>query len=174
MSYIDEDLNKLIHYAKGLGLKVTIKDYVPFSDDAGYWFTDGSEIQLMRWKGQSKSSFVLTLLHELAHHMSWVYSNKTFNPKYTEAMEKEAARELSDKPIKKMLRRAVYVQEVNDMKYQHTIAFEVGLKIPKWKIDLEIATDSFIYEYYYITGKYPTSKVKQAKRKELREKLKNE
>ena len=59
MSYIDDDLNRLIHYAKGLGVKVSIKDYVPYSDDAGYWITDGSEIQLFRWKGQSKTKLVL-------------------------------------------------------------------------------------------------------------------
>jgi hypothetical protein len=174
VSYLDDDFNKLIHYAKSMGIKVTIKDYVPYSNDAGYWLIDGSEIQIMKEKKQSKSSLILTLLHELAHHMSWVYSNKKFNPKYTEAMDKEAARKKGDPFVNKRLRKAVYIQEVNDTKYQQTIAFEVGLKLPKWKIDLEIACDCFIYEYYYLNGVYPKSKVRKANRKELRKKIKNE
>lgn len=170
MSYIDDDLDRLIHYAKGLGIKVSIKEYVPRSHDAGYWVTDGTEVQLFKWKGQSKTKLVLILLHELAHHMSWVYSGKVFNPKYTEASEKESDRTKQDPPIKKALRKIVYMQELNDSKYQHSIAFEVGLRVPKWKIDMEIEIDMYIYQYYYIKGEYPTTKQTKLKMKELREK----
>ena len=169
MSYIDDDLNRLIHYAKGLGVKVSIKDYVPYSDDAGYWITDGFEIQLFRWKGQSKTKLVLILLHELAHHLGWVYADRKFPEKYTLASDKEAERKKSDPFIDKSLRKAVYELELRDSKYQHTIACEVGLRIPKWKIDLEIAVDMYVYKHYYITGKFPGLKQTRAKRRKLKE-----
>lgn len=173
MSYIDEDFNKLIHYTKGLGVKVSIKDYIPYSDDAGYWITDdvNSEIQIMRWKNQSKTKTTLILLHELAHHLGWVYADKKFPDKYHEASEKEAQRKKSDPFIDKSLRKAVYELELRDSKYQHTIAFEVGLRIPKWKIDLEIAVDMYVYRQYYLTGEFPSVKQTRKRRKILRKQI---
>ena len=59
----DEEFKRLVFYAKGLGLKVTV--YNKKADSFGSW--DGQEIKIYWGKGQSKTDLVLTLLHELGH-----------------------------------------------------------------------------------------------------------
>lgn len=167
MNYIKQDLNRLIKYGQGLGLKISIKPYVRGSGDAGYWYTDGSEVTLFQWPRQSTTSLVLICLHELAHHLSYRYAGDQLNKKYLEALDADYKRNPDDKPIKKSLRKAIYLKELNDTKFQDAIAFETGLRIPKWKIDAEKELDIWIYHVYYITGQYPNKTEKMLKRKEL-------
>ena len=170
MNYIKQDLNRLIKYGQGLGLKISIKPYFHGSEDAGYWYTDGSEVTLFQWRGQSITSLVLICLHELAHHLSYRYSGDQLDKKYLEALDADYKRQPDDPPIKKTLRKAIYLKELNDTKYQDAIAFETGLRIPKWKIEVEKEIDIWIYHTYYVTGYYPSKKEKTLKRKELNKK----
>lgn len=170
MHYLKQDLNRLIKYGQGLGLKITIKPYVEGSDDAGYWYTDGTEVTLFKWKNQSLTNLVLICLHELAHHLSYRYAGNTLDKKYLAALDADYKRAPSDPPIKKSLRKAIYLKELNDTQYQDAIALETGLRIPKWKIDAEKDLDIWIYHSYYENGVYPSAKEKTKKRKELRRK----
>jgi hypothetical protein len=170
MGYSQDDLNRLIKYAQGLGLKVTIKDYVPRSRDAGYWDLGGDEITLFKIKGGSVTDLVLVMLHELAHHMSWIYDGRVLDPRFKLAIDKESERKPNDPPIPKLLRKAIYIKEMNDTNYQEAIAFEVGLKIPKWKMELEREFDIWVYKCFYETGEYPVRNDNIQKRRELRSK----
>jgi len=170
MSYLQDDLKKLIKYAQGLGLRVVIKDYDGSGDGAG-WTTDGTEITLFKWKNQTVTRMILNLLHELGHHMSWVYSGRAKDKKIETALDLEDQRKSKHSPvIPKRYRKLIYESEVKDAEYREQIALEVGLRIPTWKVKADKDLDIWLYKMYYDTGNTPTMKDSSAKYKELKDK----
>lgn len=173
MSYLQDDLNKLIKYAQGLGLRVVIRDYDGSGDGAG-WTTDGTEITLFRWKNQTITRMILNLLHELGHHLAWVYADRITNPKVDNALAAEDSRKKGDPFIPKRKRKIIYEEERFDAQYREVIAKEVGLRVPLWKIKADIDIDIWGYRVYYETGKHPTAKDMNTLYKELKARYKNE
>lgn len=172
MSYLADDLTRLIRYAQGLGIRVLIKDYTGNGDGAG-WTTDGTEIVLYRWPRQTKIRMVLDLLHELAHHLSFVYSGRKTSKSLEKALHLEADRTKKDPIIPKRFRKLIYESEVKDAEYREIIANEVNLKIPKWRIKADKELDIWLYKWYYDTGNSATLKASSEKYSELKGKYKN-
>lgn len=172
MSYMQDDLNKLIKYAQGLGLRVVIREY-DGGGAGGGWATDGTEITLFKWKNITITRMILNLLHELAHHMAWVYADRVTKPRVEKALDAEEAREKGSPPIPKRQRKIIYEEEKFDAQYREVIAKEVGLKLPNWKVKADIDVDIWGYKFYYETGDHPTTKEMNIIYRELKERYKN-
>jgi hypothetical protein len=163
MSFIEKELDRLEKYAEALGIRVVYKSKQR-GDNKAEWAVDGTEITIYLDKNESTTQIILDLLHELGHHMHWVYNNRSVPLKLDNALEKE-------NPNKKD-REAIYNDEVNGSVYHEVIYKELGLKIPFWKVQVERDQQLMIYEYFLNNNTWPTIKTKSEFRKKLIKKYK--
>lgn len=169
MGIRDEEIKRLEHYAKGLGIKVTWKPYKKGTHVGAEWTTDGSEIIIYVRNRMSKSLIILNFIHELGHHMAYIYKGRPGQMKSDDVLIKEA----EGKTLTKQERRLLYKEEVADYKYRELIYEEVGIKIPKYIFLADIDLDRWLYYRYYVDGKFPTYKKAAEKYKEFKKKYKN-
>ncbi len=165
MSYIDDDLTKLKHYAKSLGLTVKIVPADKSIDCSAVYIAEDKQVILYQFKGRSKTFMVLCLLHELGHHREFLDRSKKDTETLIDALNAE-------KPNKSQ-RAAIYVSECNAAVYMVIIRDELSLKIPRYKVMAESQLDAFVAESFYINGKHNTQKVNKEKRKQLRKEYKD-
>jgi hypothetical protein len=163
MSIRDEEIKRLTHYAKGMGVKVIMRN--KDQGDSGTWSTDGSTIEIFIWPRKSKTSIVLDLLHELGHHV-WFVHEKDRQPdlKFEEALDRP------EDDISKELRKKIYDVEVAGTTWWESIYKDTNLKVPKWKVNSAMEFDMWMYEQYYETGVFPMGKERTAKLIEVRAK----
>lgn len=165
----DEEFKRLLSYAKGLGLKVTVYNYGAKDGTMALWSCDGSDMTLYNPPGLSKTELVLSAIHELGHHCNWIYDHKReLGPKLQNIFELFYA----DKPLSKSQRTSVYEYEAEGIRWWDVIIKDVNIQIPKHRVSFQKDMDLWIYEYYMKHDKWPTSKVKNEKRRELRAKWK--
>jgi len=158
----DEELNRLVRYAQGMGLSVRFKPYVPYSKDQAEWHTDGTEIVVFVKKNTSKLEKILSLIHELGHHKSWIENGRKIDPKFEDALGDDES---------KRSRRIVYLGELNDTQYWEQIYRDTDCRFNPYILHMHRELDVWMYEVYYETGKFPTHKEKDAKKKQLKEKF---
>lgn len=163
MGIRQKELKRVEKYAQGLGIKITYKKQGPKDPEAD-WALDGSEITVYLRNRQSTTQIILDIIHELGHHMFWVYKNRTIPISLDQALGKE-------KPTKKE-REAIYQDELNGAAYHLLIYKELGLKIPQWKVEVERDLSLEMYKFFYKTGDFPKTKWKKEKKKELVNKYK--
>jgi hypothetical protein len=162
MGIRDEELSRLIRYAKGLNVEVRFKDYVPYSNDAGFAATDGSEVTIAVHPTDSKIYTILTLIHELGHVLECIHThNRRPNEKLDAALDDEE---------KKKNRKIIYEFEKASALWWETIYKETDLKFPINKLFATREFDVWQYKYYYENGKFPNRKVRMKKKKELENK----
>ena len=170
----DDELKRLIHYAKGLGVKVTI--YSSHNKDgAADWALDGSEISV--WSGGfSKTDTVLSLIHELGHQLYFIHEkDRQPDLKFDEAITREnVVAKVNDKKnlTPKHLRKKIYDVEAAGTAWWSVIVKETNVKIPEWRISMQMEMDIWMYEYYYEHGTFPDRTKARLKRRELRDKWK--
>lgn len=155
MSY-QQDIMKLRSYAKGLGVKVVFKKVKRRNFDAAY--DTSKKVPEIVVLATAPTRQILSLLHELGHHLDWVYRGKSEGyleslPYYASAGEKT---ETGSKVLTKKQRGAVRKAEYNATLYMDQIHEECGLFIPKWKVYRDMITDRLVANYYYETGKEMT------------------
>jgi hypothetical protein len=171
----DEEIKRLIHYAKGLGVKVII--YTKSSPDAdAQWTLDGSLIEVFAGNTTSKTDIILSLIHELGHHVWFIHAkNRQPDLKFDEAIERQNLFEEDDhkNPAPKHLRKKIYDVEKAGTEWWLSIYKEVGIGIPEWKIHAAMEFDIWSYEVYYETGHFPGGKMKSDKHKEIWKKWRN-
>lgn len=173
MGVRDEEIKRLIHYGQGLGVKVTIlsgKD----KDNDGYWALDGTEILICAGNHDSKTELILSLIHELGHHV-WFIHEKDRQPdfKFEEAIDRELLKEEEKGNITpKHLRKKIYNVERASAEYWYVIYKDTGIQIPEWKLFAQREYDVWMYEEYYEKGEYPKGEQKRKKLKEIRKKWK--
>lgn len=164
MSIRDEEIKRLIKYSEGLNLPVKWVERTPYSDDPGAMVIshDGVPecLEMYVWPGKSKTQIILDFLHELGHQLGWIYNNRTDPPELLEACS-------TDNPDKKQ-RKLIYEMEKRDAVYRDYVYNEVGIKIPHWKLDVDIALDLWYYKYWWRTNKHPTKQQFKRKEKELK------
>lgn len=170
MGIRDQEIQKLQSYAEGLGLQVQWRKHRR-GDPGAAWITDGSVLIMYTWPGKSKKRIVLDFLHELAHHMAWVYNNRQEDSATDEALDKESSRKPGDPPIDKTYRKLIYVAERDDAEYRNAIAHEVGIKLDKKVLELDKKLDIAIYLYYYRTGEMPTQSFIERKKNKLKKEV---
>lgn len=172
MGIRDEELKRLEYYAKGMGIKVSWKAYVPRSNIGGEWAVDGSEITLYIRPKESKLSLVLKFVHELGHHKAWINSGKIRDLNTENALISDE--ELSKgNVIPKEQRKLIYIAERDDSKFRQSIYDEVGLRVPRHIFLADIDLDIWLYYRYYLTGKLPSHAALIKKKRELVKKYKN-
>lgn len=168
MSKRDEELNRLKKYAEGLGLRVSFRRHRPGNAGA-LWVLDENnspELVMYEWPGQSKSRMILNFIHELAHHLAWVYKGRKLETAVIKALNMDNEQE----DVPKEMRYIIYKMEKDDADYRDFIVKELDIKLPSYKIKADKAVDIWFYRQYWLTGKYPTLKAVMSKDKELRRK----
>lgn len=165
MHYLQKEFNRLVKYTEGLGVKVTMspKDNKHMS---AAWVIDGSEIIIFDSNNKGPLRKCLEIIHEISHHMAYIYNGRRGDLKTDTILAKDAA---GGKLTKKQ-RKVIYDMEVSDSRFQKVIHKEVNSKIPLSRLELEIEFDLWIYKYFYIHDKWPTGKIRGIKFKELRSK----
>lgn len=174
MSRRDEEIKRLINYAKGHGLRVTMSTRTPdpATGDA-YWTLDGTQMVVNTHKRQSKINIVLSLVHELGHHL-WFIHEKNRQPdlKFENAIARTDKGYETGRPPGKRYRKKILNVEIAGTLWWDTICKDTDIRIPKWRLDLQKEFDIWQYQVWYETGKDATRSERINKFKELKSKWK--
>lgn len=155
----DNELSRLIKYAQGMGIKVHFKTKKRGTPHAE-WVIDGSEISIYVTNRCTKINKILSLIHELSHHKSFVNNNRIFDPKVEEALNSNEER--------KIYRKRILDMEIRDSSYWEDIYKDTNCAFGLDKLNIQRDFDIWMYEVYYETGKYPKIKQKNDKLKEIK------
>jgi hypothetical protein len=166
MGIRDEEIQRLINYTKGLGVKVTFSS--KSSKDAASWYLDNSEIVVYKRNNSTKIETVLSLIHEIAHakHCIWE-KNREIDIKVEKAIGHMNKAEELETDTKKKQRKIILDDEIAGTKYWDEIYHETNMKFPIWRLETAKEFDIWQYQVFYETGSYPKSKDKKKKYKEL-------
>jgi len=167
MGIRDEEIKRLEKYSEGLGMKVTYRKKTPNSPWAE-WVIDGSEIFIYDHPKISKTQMILSFLHELGHAHDHLANNRERNRDLEIALKAEDNR--TNEAIDKNMRFLIYEDEKQGAEHRLKIAHEVGIKVPEWKIKLDIELDIWSYYQYYLKGDHPSVTEYNLKYKELKRK----
>lgn len=164
MTIREKEIERLIKYAGGLGVKVLFSKRL--SDDSlAEWYTDGTQITVFEKEHKSKLEMVLSLIHEIAHACEFIRNNnRQFDEKLEEALLNEEE--------KKRHRNKIYDWEEKSTQWWEEIYRDTDCKFPIYRLYIQREFDLFQYEVYRETGKFPNRKNRNDKRKELKEKYK--
>lgn len=163
MHYLEKEFERLIKYTQGLGVKVSFVDDASI-DMSAAWTTDGSEIEIFNRKRKGPLLLCLEIIHELAHHLTWVHNGRGGDLNTNRIL----AKEMAGKTLTKKQRKVIFDMEAHDSQFQKIIHKEINSKIPIKRLEREIALDLWIYEYFYKKGIWPKIKDRKQKIKELR------
>jgi hypothetical protein len=164
MGIRDDELNRLIRYAQGLGVSVRFKPYKPRSNVAAEWIADGSEITVYVTSRSSKTEKILSLIHELAHMKSFINNDRELEPELEKAL-------LNEEP-KKRERHRIYMSEVRDSKYWEDIYKDTNCRFNVNKLHAHREFEIWQYEMFYENSKLPSKKEGKKKWKEIKNKYK--
>lgn len=165
MHYLEAEFKRLVKYAQGLGIKVSLKEASDATTNAA-WLVDGSEIIVYNMGRKGPLQSCLDLIHELSHHMAWVYNGRKGDLRTDMLLGKRD----SGNSLTKPQRKVIYEMEKKESGYQHIIHKEIGSKIPIARLLMEVDYDVWIYWYWYVKGIYPNRIACRKKLKELRTK----
>jgi len=156
----DEELNRLIRYAQGMGLSVRFMPYVRGSDVSAEWHNDGSQITIYTTSRCSKLEKILSLIHELGHHKAFVNNDREVDPKIDEALDSEEKRH----------RKRVWNMEIHDSKYWEEIYRDTNCQFGLDRLEMQRELDIWRYEFLYENDREASIKERRAKKKELKKK----
>ena len=164
----DEEIKKLINYAKSLGLKVYFDS--KGTDACASWAIDGSSITIFTKNNKNKLSTILSLHHEISHHLYHVKVNKR---KIDQGVKK--AVNLHDKnvenkvktPILKKHRNNIFRFEKNSAQFWPTVYKETQMKFPYWKLLAQMEIDVWYYDCWAKSGMFPDKKSQSLKLKQV-------
>jgi hypothetical protein len=165
MGIRDDEIKRLLDYCKSLSIQVIWDNKLV--DAGASWDNinkDQAEIRLRKDTG-NKTLTILYLLHELAHHLAWVYDNRKLSAEITDALRQ-------DEPKTYQARKLIYEMEKSDATYRLNIVKELNIKISESKILVDIELDNWIYYEYWQNGKFPPLYQIINKKKEIKEKFK--
>lgn len=169
MGIRDIEFKRLVLYAKSLGLKVTIFNRKNPNMEA-YWTTDGKELGIYCGSKVNKTELILTIIHELGHHLHYVREKKRKTPiKLDKAWDKENKSQL----LSEFERKMILEDELAGTEFWDSICKDINIKIPKWRIEMQKEIDMLPYEFYFKTGDYPRGKTKEELIRKIKEKWKN-
>jgi len=166
MGVRDEELKRLVLYARSLSSNV-IFNYLKSNEtlvEGAAWDSSTQEITINISLNQSKITTIIYLIHELGHHLSYIYDYNKINPKN---LDTALVRFEQGLPLYKRHRKLILEDELRAMKYWKIIYTDTGLKFPKYRMYLERELDNWAYNYLYQVGRLPLKKEFYVKRKEL-------
>lgn len=171
MNIRDRELKRLEQYARGLGARVLYRRHKR-GDPGAEWLVhqDGStDLVLYTYPGQTKTRLILNFIHELGHHYAFVRRNRKEDPVTFEAFYKEGLRKRNADPkLPKEERKLIYLAEKSDANYRRAVWQEVDIKLPKWKLEMDIELDIWGYRQYWLKGNHPNAAEVDAKHDELK------
>ena len=121
-----QDLDKLLKYARGLGVKVTFLPYErghPTKGIPASYNSDDKAITITMRKRKTKTDTILDLLHELGHHLDWLHRGK----EYRKALDDALYKEYKDMSIAE--RELILKDEESGTAFMTKIAIEVDIKM---------------------------------------------
>lgn len=151
MSAKDRDIQRLKEYINKLGLKLYTR---PYSRDTGAAeYVEGQFITIFESRN-TKTDLILSLLHELGHHLDWLANKPT--PEENKAIEllNTGAMVGDRSDIPKESRRIILQIEKNGVKYMSKIHRDLKLEIPFWKVKMQQDLDLIDYRHLYHTGRF--------------------
>jgi hypothetical protein len=165
----DDETQRLVNYAKGLGLSVTFSSKK--ADCSAVWYLDNSGIVIYKTNNVSKISTVLSLIHEIGHakHCIWE-NNREEDKKFEKALDHVDEAEESGEDSKKRHRKTILDNEIAGTQYWEEIYHDTNMKFDFWRLKMAMEYDMWQYQVFYDTGKYPVFRDRVKKRKELRAK----
>jgi len=155
MGIRDEELKRLEKYAQGLGIKVYHKPHVKGCGGAE-WDMDDQSIVLYHNNKMSKTKLIIYFIHELGHHLDWVYNNRKDSKAAIKAFEflGEGHMYGDRSDIPKKYRKVILDEEKAGGEYHETIYKELNIKIPLWKIKMEQHLDMYEYRCLYREARF--------------------
>lgn len=165
----DLEIQRLVNYIKGIGLKITFSSKK--SDCSAEWYLDNSGIIIYRAKNTTKIETVLSLIHELGHALHNIdEKERKTDVKFDAALDHlEKAEELGI-DTKKRQRKIIFDNEVCGTEYWDDIYKMTDMRFPLWRLEFAKEYDIWQYEVFYETGKDPSGSERAKKRKELNKK----
>lgn len=162
----DEEIKRLVKYAEGLGLRV--KFSYKLGADSASWTLDGTEIWINQNPYNSKTETILSLIHELGHHL-WFIHQRDRQPdlKFEEAIVRHDSHMESNSITPKNLRQKILRVEREGTKWWEVVYKDTNIKIPLWKVHLAMEFDIWMYEEFAETGFFPKRKARRKKTAEL-------
>lgn len=168
MGIRDQEIQRLISYARGLGLEVYYDSKSTHA--AAEWNIDGSAITIYTKKNKTKISTILSLTHEISHHLYFIWDyNRQTDIKMDEAITRHDLNieRGSKTPTPKKHREKIFQFERNSTKYWSTVYKDTNLKIPYWKFEAQMELDVWHYECWAETGFFPNTKSTADKRRQV-------
>lgn len=164
----DNEIKRLILYAKSLGAKVVIRNYT-WDASAEVHFEPKYVINVNKRRHRSKTDIIMTFLHELSHLKYAILNNTKFSDAFIEEVW-----ELEDKKkkISKKKRKEIVKFELESLELMTNIASELNLKISMKKVLRQKEHDQDIYVYFEKYGEDPNNKWLKDNWKKLKEKYK--
>lgn len=155
----DEEISRLIKYAEGMDLQVKFKPRTR-NGNAAEWTLDGTEITIYQKKRESKIETILSLIHEISHHVWFIHDmNRQIDQESKEAFA-------SEEPTKKM-RKKLLDMEIAATKWWDIVYRDTNCKFKKWRLEVNKTFDIWVYEVYSEIGEFPSKKEGRLKYKEL-------
>jgi hypothetical protein len=167
---IADDLARVKKYAESLGIKVYVKDHYRGVGGAE-WDMEDQSIHLYVYKNQSKTQILMALLHELGHHLDWIYNDKIIKKQETLAQQALCSGHMQGKrpDLTKKQRKLILDSEIAGTNYMEIIHKELDLSVPLWKIKYAQDLDCYEYKTLYKKGRFPTTKETREYRKQIRQ-----
>lgn len=165
----DLEIQRLVNYIKGIGLKVTFSSKK--ADYSAFWYLDCSEIVVCKDSNKTKIETILSLIHELGHALHNIHEkNRQIDTKFESALDHIDEAEELEIDAKKRQRKIILDNELAGTKYWHQIYKETNLKFPIWRLEVAKEYDVWQYEVFYGTGSYPVAEDRKEKRRQLKNK----
>lgn len=156
MSYLDSEIYRIERYIEGLGIKLV--KYTKKNEEGDFAQWAPNEIDIYVYTHKTKINLILTMLHEIGHQIHYMHNQRPEVP--DEVM-------LPVETLTKAQRKKILDYERPGIQLMPTIAVELNLKIPMWKVYLQSELDLYMYETLYELGRYPTAKELKLKRQVL-------
>lgn len=155
MSFQKTELKRLVKFAESLGVKVLFVEYSNRDYHGCYIHPEKFEPGIIEVCKSPRTSYtfqISTLLHEIGHHLDFIESGRI--PDSYNLIDSENCPEWA--------RRAIFNAEHRAVKHAEKLYWTMRLRVPFWKVKMELSADIYLYRTFRATGNYP-------KEKELRE-----
>lgn len=158
----DQEISRLISFAEGMGLEIKFLPRTK-NGNAAEWTIDGTEIRIYQTKNESKIGTILSLIHEISHHVWFIHDkNRQLDSESVEALTSDTSI-----PASKKMRKKLLDMEVAATTYWMTIYKDTNCKFPIWRLNIQMKLDIWMYERYYEDSAFPSIKAARKKYKEL-------
>jgi len=158
MNSKDRDIQKLKDYANTLGLTVYFRPFTKATGGAEY--LEGKYISIFTNKKTSKDEIILSLLHELGHHMTYLHTPGTqmSRAEGDALIALNAGNMMGARPdMSKEHRRIILQIERDGIRYMSKIHKSLKLEIEFWKVKHQQELDLFDYKMLYHKGRFSTT-----------------